>query len=354
MSADARTRSPLLDCIRALAIILVLVYHVATRFPKEQLDELGRFVGHYGLLGVDIFFPLSGFLITGFLLSRAGGSFVKVFFLRRLFRIVPIYLVAVTAYLAAALATGFDGAIIDRIWINYTFLTGWFIFFDGVDTVPYTITWSLSVEEFAYIVFGLSAWFSRARFPLVIAFLVIAPVFLRYHLFAELYANIYFFPLARIDSIALGAVTAWLIHRRAPAIVILVALWGVVQAIRSTDTLLATTLFSSAFSLYTCIAIAVIHRYMLAYRNLVIDFFASVGFHSYFMYLFHFFFIHAVLMAPPLFTDLVAQFWYVCAASFILTYAAGVVSMRLFEGPIMRYGRRLEGEVAARREAAAR
>ena len=97
-------RSNLLDTIRAIAVTMVVLFHVATRYPMESLDIVARQFLRYGFLGVDIFYPLSGFLITRFLLGHAERGSIKAFFLRRVFRIVPLYLVAVTIFFIAAAA----------------------------------------------------------------------------------------------------------------------------------------------------------------------------------------------------------------------------------------------------------
>ncbi len=272
IGVDAKTafiskRSVPLDCIRATAIVMVVVFHVATRYPGALLDPVATLFRQFGTLGVDVFFPLSGYLITSFLLRHVALGSVRTFFLRRAFRIIPLYLVAVTFYYLAMRILDLELGIIDRIWIPYTFLTGWFIFFDGVASVPYTITWSLSVEEFSYVLIGLAALVSRRSLPAFLIFVSLFSVGLRFYLNTIGHADIYHFPLARVDSIAIGGVMAWLITRGRPVIGGLIA--GIVASLllRQLGGAFAPTFLYTLVTFLTCLAIAVSEKWLSGYRG---------------------------------------------------------------------------------------
>ena len=143
---------PNLDGLRAVAVIFVMVYHT----------ELGLLPG--GFIGVDIFFVLSGFLITN-QLSRAieSGQFrFRDFYLRRIRRLVPAYAAVSAATLGAgyflllpkdfvyhAKLTGMAFLSVGNFYIENT--TGGYFATESAE-IPLLHTWSLSVEEQFYLV----------------------------------------------------------------------------------------------------------------------------------------------------------------------------------------------------------
>lgn len=341
-------RSPLLDCIRAVAIFGVLVFHVATRYAPESLDPVAYAFWRYGFLGVDMFFPLSGFLITRFLLRAEQPRHIRAFFLRRIFRIMPLYYAAVLVYVAASLVTGVDRELLGDIWAPLTFTTGWFIFFNGAEAVPYQITWSLSVEEFAYVLFGLAAWISRKNFVAFLLVCTLVPIALRVWLNLQGADEIYFLPLARIDAIAMGGLLAWGITRKLPVIAILAGLAVALQlGFAVGPALVKQTLFVSFVATLTCLAIAIFEGPMANWRPRWLRPFALLGFYSYFIYLIHFFVIYGIFEAAS-FAGLDVSFWVMVMASLLLTYIAAALSWRFFEQPMIDFGRRLEREADSR------
>lgn len=337
-----KNRSPLLDSLRALAVTMVVIFHVATRYPAETLDPVARFFLRFGFLGVDIFYPLSGFLITRFLLSHDGPGAIRAFFLRRVFRIIPLYLVAVTLFYVAARVTHYEEANLGRIWATYTFLTGWFAFASGPDSVPYTITWSLSVEEFAYLTFGITAWLIRRSFPLFLVTLAIAPVVLRLYLYANGFENIYYFPLARLDSIALGGLTAYLLPRVGNLWLWLLGLAAAAFALWQSGGVLGQAMLFTTVTLAACATIASAESVFSKVRGRGWSAAAEVGLYSYFIYLFHFFVLYALDVAFRKSGIGLPPFWIMALLCMAGTTALGWLSFRYFEEPLMIFGRRLE------------
>lgn len=332
-------RSELLDVIRAIAVILVLVFHVTTVIDPAG-DPVAGWFEVYGFLGVDIFFPLSGFLITTFLLKYSGRAAIGTFFLRRFFRIVPLYMLAIGVFVLGAVVTGVDRDLVGQVWINALFLTGWYIFYEGRETVPYTITWSLSVEEFAYIVLGMSAWIARNYFIPFLWGITAFSIIVRFVLTAQGAESIYFFPPARLDSITIGALLAvWHFKGWGGRIPLILgaALIAVFVLGQMGETLRGTVLFIK-LTLITCLVISVIHSYFSSFRSWMTFPFAVIGFYSYFIYLFHYFVIFG--LERVLGSDM--NFWVFSALTLGITTFAGYLSYALYEGPMMALGKRLE------------
>ena len=130
-----------LDFLRGIAIILVLLRH----------QHLFEFTTKMGWIGVDLFFVLSGFLVSGLLFKeyiKYGDIKPKLFLIRRGFKIYPIYFLSYFLYLTPKLIKGqFDlkGFLSDIFFIQ-NYVWGW-----GYAYVP---TWSLAIEEHFY--FGLA------------------------------------------------------------------------------------------------------------------------------------------------------------------------------------------------------
>ncbi len=139
-----------LDGLRGIAIIAVLIHHQLTPFSLTG-----------GFLGVDLFFVLSGFLITGLLLAefeKTNSISLRNFYIRRVLRLGP----ALTLFLLASLAVTYHTQLIGvtrqikLVVIALLYSTNWRMAF-GWDSVldPTAIVWSLSIEEQFYLVWPL-------------------------------------------------------------------------------------------------------------------------------------------------------------------------------------------------------
>ena len=153
-AAPPRGRIGGLDGLRAIAVAVVLVYHLMP----------GLLPG--GMVGVDAFFVISGFLITSLLLVErrtTGRIDVRRFWIRRLRRIVPALLVAVAATVAAAACLGGDVLLAVRRQVlgsvllvyNWVEIAAGSSYFDQTQPLLLTNVWSLAVEEQFYLVWPL-------------------------------------------------------------------------------------------------------------------------------------------------------------------------------------------------------
>src|SRR3954469_3281007 len=95
---------PGLDGLRGVAILLVMAVHfVGGATPHTGAERLAVKVGSFGVLGVDLFFVLSGFLITGLLLDAKGAPhYFRNFYARRTLRIFPLYYAVLAAFFLIA------------------------------------------------------------------------------------------------------------------------------------------------------------------------------------------------------------------------------------------------------------
>lgn len=206
-------RIPSLDGLRAVSIIAVIIHHVAYWHPN-LLPRPFFFVAVRGRIGVDVFFVISGFLITLLLLreqKHAGAISLRGFYLRRGFRIVPAYL----AFCAGVFAIGhFRGLSPSaRNWAEaLTYTTD----FD-VPHNPWTLghLWSLSIEEHFYLLWPvIMCYLPRRALMLALACIASAPLArLALTLHPVSGIDLRFFTLTRWDAIAMGCVLAFLMTR---------------------------------------------------------------------------------------------------------------------------------------------
>ncbi len=168
---------PILDGWRAVAILLVLLFHGLLNSDlsgSPRLDALSRYAGKSGTLGVLIFFCISGYLITQKLRSesRARGTFsARDFYIKRVFRILPplaVYLLVLVALFAAGVITLRRGD-----WAAPIFLTNYITWSSSWYTTHF---WSLSVEEHFYLFWPACAILAGWRRALGVGVLVIAVV----------------------------------------------------------------------------------------------------------------------------------------------------------------------------------
>ncbi len=147
---------PQFDGLRGLAILAVLLAHL-TYMPEVRFSA----VFTYGRMGVDLFFVLSGFLITGILLdSRELAGYFKNFYARRALRIWPLYY-AVLAVFFGLLPLFFSPQAFGtdvKTWAYYVTYTQ-NLFFHFPHSTPLQPTWSLAVEEQYYMIWALFVFF---------------------------------------------------------------------------------------------------------------------------------------------------------------------------------------------------
>jgi peptidoglycan/LPS O-acetylase OafA/YrhL len=221
---DSQKREELIDVLRGLAIILVLMLHFQLSYPLVFSDSLSLNFIMNGNYGVTIFFVISGYLISSNALKRYGDLSqinMKHFYFLRCARILPplvLALIVISLFYAldfksftnSVYKEGIDNPSLGlTIFSVLTFWHNVMMDYYGYFNYAVNIYWSLSVEEFFYLIFPLSCLLLR-KTKLIIFMLVsivlIAPIY-RYINRKDEIIFMYSY-LACFDSIAVGILVA--------------------------------------------------------------------------------------------------------------------------------------------------
>ena len=211
-----RGHIPALDGIRGVAILLVLAFHWSFGLQRGfGISCRLSWAGQFGWVGVDLFFVLSGFLITGILWeSRGSRGYFRNFYMRRALRIFPLYYGTLAALFIAAACSPDVGSWMGQtrrhqawFWLYCSnFLSaarGW----DG----PLGHLWSLSVEEHFYLVWPLLVLVLTRRQAMlaciIAAALAVVCRSIVVHLPHGAVASYVLTP-ARMDALAIGSLAA--------------------------------------------------------------------------------------------------------------------------------------------------
>jgi peptidoglycan/LPS O-acetylase OafA/YrhL len=213
---------PPLDGLRGLAILLVMLFHYGTALNRSKLPQHAlSIVAELGWTGVDLFFVLSGFLITGILLdSRGADNYFSSFYFRRVLRIFPLYYFSLLLvfFLYPIWMPGFEQFSPppnERIWY-FAYAQNWIgLLVDGNRQRMIGHYWSLGIEEQFYMVWPWIVYKSTTKRVLQIATGgTVVSLFFRFILLAMhvspevIYRNTF----ARMDALLIGAACACLLR----------------------------------------------------------------------------------------------------------------------------------------------
>lgn len=346
---EARARIPELDGLRGVAVLAVIASHYAYTRLTPVLE--------LGWAGVDLFFVLSGFLITGILRrTRTADAFYGPFWTRRVRRIWPLAFGVLAAYYGAAWLLA-PALAFQPLWIVYFLALQSIV----VPTLPADaplwmhhyagIAWSLSVEEWFYVIWApIVRMIERRGLILLCTLLIAGSPAIRFVVHRAAFPE-YFLLVTRADSLAWGAAAALLLEdgtfaailrrRRhialagAIAAVLLLLVWtdGMNRSLMATAVLGYSVIDASAAVVLLSLAVSSGSTFRAAqiarWRWL-----RHAGVVSYGMYLFHmpvFDLTRFLLSSDSRSTRVVA-----------LAVTAGIASLswRYFESPILNAGSR--------------
>ncbi len=209
---------PEIDGLRAIAVISVIIYHLNENWLSG------------GFLGVDIFFVISGFLITGIIITEIQqNSFsLKQFYTRRIKRIYPAFItvMALVSFIASAIFIYNDfNKLRKTIELAIAFLSNFYLgltqgYFDlSANENPVLHIWSLAVEEQYYLIFPLILILAYKKFreikvlfiiTLILFFILLATSFIPANFYKEVLhqPNIYYLSNLRFPELLVGSLLA--------------------------------------------------------------------------------------------------------------------------------------------------
>ena len=160
-SGDEVGRDPALDGVRGIAIALVLLFHCFHPLPlSAPTRALSALCGSM-FIGVDLFFVLSGFLITAILIrTRDDHRYYRTFYARRALRIIPAYYAVLAVVLLLYPRFGAD-----RWWL-LTYLQNWVMALSNrsLSWNGFNHLWSLAIEEQFYLIWPIAIRLTPVRF----------------------------------------------------------------------------------------------------------------------------------------------------------------------------------------------
>jgi peptidoglycan/LPS O-acetylase OafA/YrhL len=201
-----------LDGLRGLAVLLVFLFH---------LGRLGfsSFGFEIGWIGVQLFFVLSGYLITRILLDQKNTdlkTYLKGFYWRRTLRIFPLYFGYLLLLLVAFLFLAIPPNFLSFAGYLFSYTFNYSILFSGLEINRlFTHLWSLCVEEQFYVIWPFLIYFlSPNQIKRLIIALIIATPVIRFFLFEivgsfssdpeTIGTSIYWFTFSHFDAFAIG------------------------------------------------------------------------------------------------------------------------------------------------------
>lgn len=367
--AQPKVFFPSIDALRMLCFLIVFLVHAHETLwrsgREEKLYGVLSFVLRNGDLVVNLFFLISGFLITFLLLKereRTGTVHLKHFYYRRILRVWPLfYLTLFIGFVVTPLLKSFVGQPVSEdanLWYyiffinNFDLIRQWPGFPDALILI---VLWTTAVEEQFYLVWPLMKYVNRKRLPLLfIVIIAVTLLFRSSYLSNNLYDHtvLRFHTLAVVSDMAWGALLAYYCSYD-NAVFRLIKTLTKPQILAIYIATLVCVLFrteifdSGAGRLMERLVIAFFFGAIVVEQNFAQRSFfkfsqlktiTRMGQYTYGFYCLHFFFISIAYVAMQKLAPVQNLTAALCAtaAALLFTIIAGILSFRYFEQPFMR------------------
>jgi peptidoglycan/LPS O-acetylase OafA/YrhL len=339
---------PKLDALRAIAALMVLFSH--------YFEELKGPVFSFGGNGVQIFFVISGFLITNILLSQKNNvqqpkiKLIRNFIVKRALRLFPVYYILLTVLFLMSIVGGLWICGKGDIWHYFTYTQNYLFFKKGWQTPLFNHTWSLAVEEQFYLFWPFLILLipRKAELPVLIGVLLTG--FLAKIYFIDFYSGpgtVKGITFLHFDTLGAGALLAYLHNYKKESILVFFE--------KIIDYLFIVTLAAALILTYNKIndsfflpMLLMLMSFSLVFicsRNvksvldplLELNILKRIGKISYGVYLYHklipffFTFIYGKTGWPPIHNSVVLFILY-----FSITMVVATLSWKFLESPILR------------------
>lgn len=337
-----------LDGLRAISVMAVVWHHTS--------GAPGPLISQRGFLGVDLFFAISGFLITTLLIRErtdSGRISLRKFYVRRALRIFPLYYATLLLYVLLVAATRRNTPEGAQFFHNLpafaTYTSNWFIDLTQGDTVTFYFAWSLATEEQFYLMWPpllaltLAIGSSKPRiWPALAVLAILIAISQGVRLFAD--TSVLYWQILASPSlpILLGAAAAIIVNDRRGfdrASVILGRRWSapiaallLIAAIAVNTPPQLTQILMVVVVVATCLMERTPLHLILRWRPLVF-----VGVISYGVYLLH-------MLCANVDRMIIHQQYGIAlfVATLVTVVAAAWLSFRYFETPLLQLKRRFE------------
>jgi peptidoglycan/LPS O-acetylase OafA/YrhL len=366
-----------LDGLRGIAVVLVMASHIFRRANEFTQHPILYFISNaaaIGWIGVDIFFVLSGFLITSILFNaREKQHYFRNFYVRRILRIVPLYyavMLIVFLIVIPIKTPEFVDKIPQLIPFQLLYLQNWVVLTPWAQSSLYIgVTWSLAIEEQFYLFWPALVYFIKKEslFKLGLGYFLLSGIIRATGilLWKDTFQAIHFFyynSFTRFDELIFGGLLAIAISSNYwrekiktiaqptlfASLFFFIALWVIDQSPLNFKHIPINLAGYTSMSILTgaLISVFVIHpensKIRQVFRNGMLVF---LGKYSYAMYLFH---IPVLLILLDLLWWTHYRGWKMyllfIASSFLVTIALSFASWHLFEKHMLNLKKHFEYE----------